>query len=108
MQFLDTPSAPTPPFEISNVTESSATLRWNRPESDGGSPITGYIIERKEANKKAWQKIAQTEASVYECEVTGMKKGVSYYFRVMAINEVGQGPPLQLDEPLTAGKKISE
>lgn len=81
---------------------------WEEPEYDGGSPLTGYLVERREAFKKAWQKVGQTAAEVTKLEITGLKRGVSYFFRVFAINEVGQGPPLQPDDAITAGKKISE
>ena len=108
LNLSDKPGPPTGPFEITNITESTATLHWNRPQFDGGCPITGYIIERREASKKAWQKVCQAESNAIHIEVTGMKRGVSYYFRVSAVNQAGQGPPLQPDEPMTAGKKLSE
>ncbi len=51
------PSAPRGPLEISSMTESSFTLKWQPPESDGGSPILEYLLERREVGKKAWQKV---------------------------------------------------
>ena len=106
--FPDVPGPPLGPFEISGVCDSSLTIQWNPPETDGGSPITGYMMERREAFKKAWQKIGQTEAYETEMEVTALKKGTAYFFRVSAVNAAGPGEPLSPDEPITAGKKISE
>lgn len=93
---------------MNNITESSILLHWDEPDSDGGSPITHYILEKRESTKKAWTKVGQTSADVTQMEVTGLKRGVGYCFRVFAFNAVGQGPPLQPEEPITAGKKISE
>lgn len=55
--FSETPSAPRGPFGISSMTETSFTLNWQPPESDGGSPILEYLLERREVGKKAWQKV---------------------------------------------------
>ncbi|XP_066957175.1 titin-like [Macrobrachium rosenbergii] len=104
---FDKPGMPIGPFDVSNMTESSLNLHWDEPESDGGSPITHYVLEKRESNKKAWSKVGQTSADVTNMEVTGLKKGTAYYFRVFAYNAVGQGPPLQPEEPITAGKKIT-
>merc|ERR1719341_547031 len=57
--------------------------------------------------KKAWQKMGTTQGEVTHFECTKLKKGYSYFFRVFAVNIAGQGPPLQPDEPITAGKKLS-
>ncbi|KAK7082946.1 hypothetical protein SK128_021397 [Halocaridina rubra] len=104
---FDKPGPPIGPFDVSNMTESSLVLHWDEPESDGGSPITHYLLEKRESTKKAWSKVDQTPASTTEIEVTGLKKGTAYYFRVFAFNAVGQGLPLQPEEPITAGKKIT-
>jgi titin len=39
------------------MSDTSFTLAWQPPEADGGSPILEYIVERREVNKKAWQKV---------------------------------------------------
>ncbi|KAK8746935.1 hypothetical protein OTU49_016904 [Cherax quadricarinatus] len=104
---FDKPGPPIGPFDVSNITESSLLLHWDEPDFDGGSPITHYVLEKRESTKKAWAKVGQTASTVTEMEVTGLKKGTAYYFRVYAFNAVGQSPPLQPDEPITAGKKIT-
>jgi titin len=45
----DPPGPPGIPFAVDS-SEDSVTLSWNRPRTDGGSPIQGYIIERRNAN----------------------------------------------------------
>lgn len=104
----DVPGPPLGPFDVTILADSSLQIKWEEPETDGGSPITGYLVERREAFKKAWQKVGNTEADETKIEITGLKRGVAYFFRVFATNAIGQGPPLQPEEPITAGKKISE
>lgn len=42
----DVPGAPGAPRELS-TSEDSITLAWQRPRHDGGSPITGYMLEKR-------------------------------------------------------------
>lgn len=53
------PGPPRGPLEVSGMTKTSFTIKWEPPEDDGGSPITEYIVEMKEASKKSWQKVLQ-------------------------------------------------
>lgn len=43
----DEPGAPED-VRIDDWDEKSATLKWKIPKNDGGAPITGYIVEKKE------------------------------------------------------------
>ena len=54
------PSPPQGPLEVSGMTSTSFTIHWHPPESDGGSPIQNYIIEKREVGKKTWQKVRNT------------------------------------------------
>ena len=33
------------------IDRTSLTLVWAEPEDDGGTPITGYVVERREATR---------------------------------------------------------
>ena len=70
-------------------------LYWEAPGSDGGSPITGYKVQWKEA-ADSWD----TEADVSEetatgttYTITGLTDGVEYAVRIIATNDAGDGPP---------------
>ena len=53
------PDVPTAPLDVKvgDVTEVSVALSWQLPNDNGGSEITGYVVERRDANKTAWTKV---------------------------------------------------
>ena len=68
---------------------------WEAPSSDGGSAITGYKVQWKEA-ADSWDTAADvSEAAVTGTTytITGLTGGVEHAVRVLATNEVGDGPP---------------
>lgn len=56
--MTEPPGPPRGPLEVSGMTKTSFTIKWEPPENDGGTPVTDYIIEIKEVSKKAWQKVS--------------------------------------------------
>ncbi|XP_023262464.1 titin-like [Seriola lalandi dorsalis] len=71
---------------VTNITNSSVSLSWNKPEYDGGAKITGYIVERKELPDSCWLKCNFTNLLDTSLEVTGLTEGEQYDFRVIAKN----------------------
>ena len=70
-------------------------VSWEAPARDGGSDITGYKVQWKRVGD-SWD----TPADVFEATVTGathtitgLTDGVGYAVRIIAINDVGDGPP---------------
>ncbi|CAF4928035.1 unnamed protein product, partial [Rotaria socialis] len=47
------PGAPGQP-QSTEITNNSVALTWDKPTSDGGGPITGYYIEKREENTDKW------------------------------------------------------
>lgn len=45
----DKPSAPTGPVKFDSVSADSVHLSWEPPAFVGGSPISSYIVEKREA-----------------------------------------------------------
>lgn len=39
------------------MSDTSMTIAWLPPLDDGGLEIIDYTVEKKETNKKAWQKV---------------------------------------------------
>lgn len=89
------PSIPIGPLEVDNVTHNSADLHWKAPKDDGGSPITGYIIEHKVASRSTWSKCGTVGEKVKDFTVSGLTEGTEYLFGVIAVNAEGQSQRLE-------------
>lgn len=89
---FDEPSSPGKP-EIKDYDEKFVELEWAKPESDGGSPITGYIIEKKDKYSPDWEKCAEIDGDVTTGKVDDLVPGQSYEFRVVAVNKGGKSEP---------------
>jgi hypothetical protein len=84
---------------LATLGSNEATLRWNAPISDGGSAITGYVVQRASKASGPWSdatascgRSATTSTTTPSCEATWLETGASYYFRVAAVTALGQGP----------------
>lgn len=80
------PSAPLDVVATPSASGTSATITWNAPRSDGGSPITGYRIIVEPGN------LVCTTNGLHHCVVTGLTPGASYSYRVVAVNVAGRSP----------------
>ena len=93
-QAAQAPGAPGRP-DVAREASGSLSVSWDAPSSDGGSSITGYKVQWKQAADR-WD----TPADVSEAVVTGtghtiagLTDGVEYSVRVIAANEAGDSPP---------------
>lgn len=70
--------------------------------NDGGSPIMGYVIERKEKNSLLWVRANETLVRPTEYSCYGLIDGLEYIFRVSAVNKAGQSKPSKPTDIITA------
>uniref|UniRef100_A0A3P9JVU9 Titin n=1 Tax=Oryzias latipes TaxID=8090 RepID=A0A3P9JVU9_ORYLA len=90
---------PGPPCNprVLDTTKSSITVAWNKPSYDGGSDISGYIVETcmpcEKEEEEEWT--IETEATI-----NGLNAGEEYMFRVAARNEKGTSDPRQIGVPV--------
>lgn len=99
IHYLDKPSAPVD-VSADNITAESCDLHWQPPKDNGGCEIKQYVIEKREANRRSWNKVG-TSATL-EMTIPKLTKNIQYVFRVAAENEVGIGEFAELPEPVTA------
>uniref|UniRef100_A0A6Q2Z657 Titin n=1 Tax=Esox lucius TaxID=8010 RepID=A0A6Q2Z657_ESOLU len=84
--------------EIVSFNKDSMTISWDEPISNGGSPILGYHIERKEKNSILWQKISKALVVGNMFKSTGLVDGIAYEYRVIAENMAGLSRPSKHSE----------
>lgn len=100
---------PSPPqwLEVSNITKINADLKWQTPSSDGGSPITNYVVEKRDVRRKAWQTV-DTTIKELKYTVTPLNEGSLYVFRVAAENAVGTSEFCELGDAVLAKDTFSK
>ena len=87
----DAPGAP----EVSAHDSTSLAVAWTEPASDGGSAVTGYKLQWKEA-ADSWdtpEDVSEAAATGTSYTITGLTGGTEYSVRVLAINDVGESLP---------------
>jgi peptidoglycan hydrolase-like protein with peptidoglycan-binding domain len=86
------PTSPTNPSSLYTGTGNGTfTMTWTAPATDGGSPITGYIVEYQATPTSPWATIATSTAT--QTVISGLVGGQYYDFRVSAVNAVGTSLP---------------
>lgn len=102
----DPPSAPQW-LEVTNITKVNADLKWQAPSSDGGSPITNYVVEKRDVRRKNWQSV-DTTVKELKYTVSPLNEGSLYVFRVAAENAVGTSDFCELEDAVLAKDTFSE
>ena len=90
-------TAPTAPQSLSVATgdqDQELDVTWQAPSSNGGSEVTGYKVQWKEA-ADSWDTaadVSQATETGTTYTITSLTGGVEYSVRVIATNDVGDGP----------------
>ena len=94
-------AAPDAPQSLNVSPDDTGTLdvSWEAPASDGGSDITGYKVQWKSGSEDydgsagSTRQAEITDPASRTHTITGLTDGVEYAVRVIAVNDVGDGPP---------------
>ena len=90
--LADVPDAPTN-ITVVDITRSTVTLEWDGPRHDGGSRIQGYYIEKRQGSWSRWVRVGKTLILDNTVTITNLVEGNEYDFRIVAVNEAGDGRP---------------
>ena len=99
---LSAPGKPKGPMKVSDVTKNGCKVKWQKPEDDGGKPITAYQLEKFDKSQGRWVPVGRTSGNETEMDVRGLQEGHEYDFRVRAINEEGESEPLESEKSTIA------
>jgi hypothetical protein len=81
---------------------TTATVHWTAPASDGGSPVTGYVVRVYTGTATTPNATTiSAAADVTSTVVTGLANGTSYRFDVAATNAIGTGKASALSAAVT-------
>ena len=102
---FEAPAHPGKP-NTSDIAEDAVTVGWTMPLFDGGSPISGYIIERRHKGGK-WIRVNKTPCKDLRYRVLGLFEGNEYEFRVFAENITGYSGPSPTSDPCKPCRPIT-
>lgn len=83
------PNSPTS-LNANAVSSSQINLSWNAPTNTGGTPVTGYMIQKRDSCTGTFVTlVANTSNTNTAYSNTGLVNGTCYQYRVFAHNAVG-------------------
>ncbi|XP_075454328.1 myomesin-2 isoform X2 [Ascaphus truei] len=88
-------TSPSHPYGITllNCDGHSMTLGWKLPRFTGGSQITGYYIDQREANHLNWHEVNTNSVKERIYTVEDLSENLFYEFKIAASNLAGLGLP---------------
>jgi len=101
VNVLDRPGPPRNP-SVSEVYANEMRVNWSEPSDDGGSPITGYVVEIKESDRQTWTELDTKNYNELFHYARKLTTGTKYSYRISAVNKYGQSEPVETKEPVEA------
>uniref|UniRef100_A0A8C4GZ86 Protein sidekick-1 n=1 Tax=Dicentrarchus labrax TaxID=13489 RepID=A0A8C4GZ86_DICLA len=88
--------SPGSPLEMSiTKTSSELTIHWSEGEM-GAAPVSGYVIEARPSDEGVWDsfiRLLPPSSRSVSVPLERLRSGISYEFRVIAVNRYGYGQP---------------
>ncbi|XP_073801026.1 protein sidekick-1 isoform X4 [Danio rerio] len=88
--------SPGSPVEMSiTKTGSMLNIQWTAGETGAGH-VTGYVIEARPSDEGLWDTFVRhlpPTSTSHSVSLDRLRQGISYQFRVLAVNEFGYGEP---------------
>ena len=105
-------------FRVSATRRGVIDVKWEEPESDGGSKILGYHVEKSELSSRLfaagksdmiydlrWNRCGTLDYGINEYSIMHLKTSNMYLARVAAFNVAGVGQFAEITEPVAAKNK---
>ena len=69
------------------------TVTWQPPADDGGSPVTGYLVQWKDTGEEFSDTERRATVTEPRHQIPSLDNGSTYTVQVRAVNLTGTGPP---------------
>jgi hypothetical protein len=92
-------------LQVTKETMSSISLEWSEPLSDGGTPVTAYIVEIQSEKQEGFSKLALLDGDVHKYTSSKLDSDTAYVFRITAENQAGLSEALKLERPVKTKPK---
>ena len=94
-------------MSVEATSSTSVSVQWNASKKDGGSPITGYVVEYHTASDPGSSLETQVVArDLLFVTLDGLTPSTEYDVRVRAENAVGRSVPSATMRARTDGELI--
>ena len=93
---------------MKEISKDYAVLEWEIPQTDGGSPITGYVIEKRDMKRSSYVKVSEVSSDCLVLKADKLVEDNEYLFRVCAENENGASEWTTTAEPIKAKYPFGE
>lgn len=82
-------------------------MKWKAPRDNGGKQVTNFVIERRLAGKKSWERVGEADSRTTIFSDDKVDEGEAYQYRIRAVNEEGMSDPLETED-VRAGEPIGK
>ena len=96
-------------MSIEATSSTSISVKWKASKNDGGSPVTGYVVEYCAGSDPASSfEILAVARNVFSVTLDGLTPSTEYDVRVRGENAVGHSVPRLAKRTKTDGELIEK
>ncbi|XP_026775232.3 immunoglobulin superfamily member 22 [Pangasianodon hypophthalmus] len=105
LSVIDRPKPPQGKVDFTECSGKCITMKWKAPRDNGGQKVTSYVIERRIAGKKSWNKVGEVDGDTTSFCNDKVEEGKAYEYRIRALNPQGLSDPLETEQ-VYAGEPV--
>ncbi|XP_074120764.1 immunoglobulin-like and fibronectin type III domain-containing protein 1 [Sminthopsis crassicaudata] len=96
------PPGPVRDLQVTDTSHTRITLSWAKPDPQAGDEVQGYIVELRSSESLQWSRCHMGTVVGTTYTIKGLQPQETYFLRVIAVNDGGQGQPTPLDTCIQA------